>query len=56
VIGKAEASSAGEQLARNNLSDWNGQFKVRAQCSDLYFSIPKVYAFKNSIRSLADML
>jgi hypothetical protein len=24
-IGKAEASSAGEQLARNSLFDWNGQ-------------------------------
>jgi len=26
LTGKAEAGSAGEQLARNNLSDWNGQW------------------------------
>jgi len=35
LIGKAEASSAGEQLARNNLSDWNGQLRSGAK-SDLF--------------------
>ena len=28
LTGKAEASSAGEQLARNNLFDWNGQKRL----------------------------
>jgi hypothetical protein len=38
VIGKAEASSAGEQLARNNLSDWNGQ--LRSERIVLAFIVP----------------
>jgi hypothetical protein len=51
LIGKAEASSAGEQLARNNLSDWNGQRSERNVLTFFCF-IPRVYAYKKLIPHL----
>ena len=52
LSGKAEAGSAGEQPARNNLIDWNGQ-KVGVKNFDLFLcSIPRGYAFKKLIHKL----
>ena len=40
-----------EQLARNNLSDWNGPLRSELKVLTLFFPIPRVYAFKKTIRS-----
>jgi hypothetical protein len=54
LTGKAEAGSAGEQLARNNLSDWNGQWGGNFFTA-LFFDEPfqEFYAFKKFFHCLS---
>ena len=44
---EAETSSAGEQLVRNNLTNWNS-YEVGLIPTSFNFSILVIYAFKNS--------
>jgi hypothetical protein len=55
ISGKAEAGSAGEQPARNNLIDWNGQKGCGYRLQPLFFSliIPGDYASKKLILFLS---
>jgi hypothetical protein len=55
LIGKAEASSAGEQLARNNLSDWNGQGQGE-MFWPFFVSFQEFMPLKNSFRIYADVI
>jgi len=50
--GKAEAGSAGEQLARINLFDWNGQRDWGNLISFYLVAIPRVDASKKLIQTI----